>query len=95
MKPLLQGGTKVCSNGPGHMTKVAAMNIYGKKPTKIFFSETEWPMTLKLGIQHWGLGFYQVCSHDDPWLTLTCFIQGPVWSLRLLYGKKSPVTVDF
>ena len=24
------GGTKVCSNGPGHMTKVAAMPIYGK-----------------------------------------------------------------
>ena len=23
------GGTKVCSNGPGHMTKVAAMPIYG------------------------------------------------------------------
>ena len=24
------GGTKVCSNGPGHMTKLAAMPIYGK-----------------------------------------------------------------
>ena len=24
------GGTKVCSNGPGHMTKMAAMPIYGK-----------------------------------------------------------------
>ena len=23
-------GTKVCSNGPGHMTKIAAMPIYGK-----------------------------------------------------------------
>ena len=23
-------GTKVCSNGPGHMTKMAAMPIYGK-----------------------------------------------------------------
>ena len=22
--------TKVCSNGPGHMTKMAAMPIYGK-----------------------------------------------------------------
>ena len=27
---LWDGGTKVCSNGPGHMTKVAAMPIYGK-----------------------------------------------------------------
>ena len=24
------GGTKVCSKGPGHMTKMAAMPIYGK-----------------------------------------------------------------
>ena len=24
------GGTKICSNGPGHMTKMAAMPIYGK-----------------------------------------------------------------
>ena len=30
MKPSLDGGTKICSNGPGHMTKVAHMPIYGK-----------------------------------------------------------------
>ena len=28
---LWDGGTKVCSNIPGHMTKMAAMSIYGKK----------------------------------------------------------------
>ena len=28
------GGTKVCSNGPGHMTKMAAMHIYGKNLKK-------------------------------------------------------------
>ena len=27
-------GTKVCSNGPGHMTKMATMPIYGKNPLK-------------------------------------------------------------
>ena len=27
-------GKKVCSNGPGHMTKLAAMPIYGKKTLK-------------------------------------------------------------
>ena len=27
-------GTKVCSNGPGHMTKMAAMPIYGKNLKK-------------------------------------------------------------
>ena len=31
MEPPLDGGTKVCSNGPGHRTKIAAMPIYGKK----------------------------------------------------------------
>ena len=28
------GGTKVCSNCPGHMTKMAAMSIYGKNLQK-------------------------------------------------------------
>ena len=43
-------GMKVCSNGPGHMTKMAATPIYGKNPLKIFFSRTRKPMTLGLGM---------------------------------------------
>ena len=31
MEPPWDGGTKVCSNCPGHMTKMAAMPVYGKK----------------------------------------------------------------
>ena len=64
-------GTKVCSNGPGHMTKMAAMPIYGKNPLKVFFSRTRRGMTLGLGMLHWGCEAYQVCSNDDPKLTLT------------------------
>ena len=30
VEPPWDGGTKICSNGPGHMTKTAAMSIYGK-----------------------------------------------------------------
>ena len=30
METPLDGGPKVCSNGPGHMTKMATMPIYGK-----------------------------------------------------------------
>ena len=30
-------------------------------------------MTSKLGMQHCVLEYYQVCSNDDPWLTLTYF----------------------
>ena len=44
------------------------------------FSGTKRPMTLKLGMQvvndccsDWVLENYQVCSNDDPGLTLTYF----------------------
>ena len=30
-------------------------------------------MTLKLDMQHWVLEYYQICSNDDPWLTLSYF----------------------
>ena len=50
METCLDGGTKVCSNCPGHMTKMAAMPIYGKKPLKIYFSRTRRLMTLRLGM---------------------------------------------
>ena len=59
-------------NGPGHMTKMAAMPMYGKKLKKLF-SGTKRLMTLKLGMQHRVLEYYQVCSNDDPGLTLTYF----------------------
>ena len=31
-------------------------------------------MTLKVGMQHWVLDYYQVCSNDEPGLTLTYFV---------------------
>ena len=34
VEPPWKGGTKVYINSPGHMTKMAAMPIYGKKPFK-------------------------------------------------------------
>ena len=49
METPLDAEAKVCSNGPGHMTKMAAMLIYGKKPLKIF-SITRRLMTLELGM---------------------------------------------
>ena len=30
-------------------------------------------MTLNFGMHHWVLEYYQVCSNDDPGLTLTYF----------------------
>ena len=34
VEPPWEGGTKVCINGPGHMTKMPAMRIYGKNLKK-------------------------------------------------------------
>ena len=73
VEPPWDGGTKVCPNRPGHMTKMATMHIYGKNLEKNFFSRTKRPMTLKLGIQHRVLEYYQVLSNDDPGLTLSYF----------------------
>ena len=67
------GERKFFPNGHGHMTKMAAMPIYGKNLKKIFFSGTKRPMTLKLYMQHRVLKYYQIYSNDDPGLTLTYF----------------------
>ena len=39
-------------NISGHMTKMAAMPIYGKKGSKIFFSGTGGPISTKLGMKY-------------------------------------------
>ena len=43
------------------------------KTLKKFFSGNKRPMTLKLGMHHRVFKYYQVCSNDDPGLTLTYF----------------------
>ena len=45
-----------------------------KTVKKIFFSGIKRPMTLKLSMQHWVLKFYQICSNNDPGLSLTYFM---------------------
>ena len=40
----------ICWYDAGHMTKMAAMAIYGKKPFKIFFSGTSCRISTKLGM---------------------------------------------
>ena len=41
VEPPWEGGTKVYINGPGHMTKMAAMPIYGKNLKKSSSREPE------------------------------------------------------
>ena len=50
VEPRWVGGTKVCLLHVGHMTKMAATPIYGKNPSKIFFSRTGRPIFMKLGM---------------------------------------------
>ena len=50
VEPPWVGGTKFCSPHLGHMTKMAATPIYGKNPSKIFFSRTGGPIFTKLGM---------------------------------------------
>ena len=45
----LQGkeGTKIYSNDPGHMLKMAPMPIYGKKTLKNLLLQNQWTDTLE------------------------------------------------
>ena len=65
---------KICCHDAGHMTKMAAIPIYGKNLSKIFFTGTGWPISTKLGMWHRGLLPIIVCSNDDPGVTLTYFM---------------------
>ena len=71
MKTPYDKSAKIYPKFFGHMTKMAATPIYDKNLLKIFFSRTRRPVTLKLGMQYWECGAYQVCSNDDPRVTLT------------------------
>ena len=88
MELLLDGRMKVCSNGPGHMTKMAAMAIYGKNLKKSSSPEPkgQWPWILVCTIGCLSTTkFAQMMTLGWPWPILQ---QGQIWSLMLLYGKK-------
>ena len=51
-----------------HVTKMAAMPIYGKNPSKIIFSETNRLISRKLGVRHQWLKYsnvYRPCDDLD------------------------------
>ena len=84
------GEWKINRRGLGHMTKMATIPIYGKNPSKIFFSRTKGPMTLWLGRKHWGLGPIIVCSNDEARLTLIYFTaRSNLVSYAFIWGKLS------
>ena len=87
MEPPWDGGTKVCSNGQGHMTKMAATPIYGKNLKKSSPPEPKgrWPWKLVCSIECSSTTSVQMMTLSWPWPILR---QGHIWSLMLLYGKK-------
>ena len=58
-------------NNSGHMTKMAAMPIYGKNTSKI--SGTGGPISKKVGLKHRWRKYYNVYINHDPVVTLTYF----------------------
>ena len=61
------------------MTKMAAMPIYGKNPSKITFSETNRLISRKLGVRHRWLMYSNVYINHDPVMTLTKFMARSTW----------------
>ena len=88
MELLWDWGTKVCSNGHGHMTKLAAMPIYGKnlkKPSSVE-PKGRWPWNLVCIIGCLiTIKFAQMMALEWPWHILQEY---QIWSLVLLYGTK-------
>ena len=66
-------------NNLGHMTKMAVMPIYGKNPSKIFFSETNRLISRKLGVKYRWLKYSNVYMNHDPVMTLTKFLAMSTW----------------
>ena len=61
----------------GHMTKMAAMPIYGKNFfKKIFFPGTNGPILMKLILKHQRPKLFISCANYDPGLTLNYISTG-------------------
>ena len=88
MESPCDGGTKVCSNGPGHMTKMATMPMYGKNLKKSSSPEPKgrcrWNFICSMGCSS-TTKFIQMITLGWPCPILQ---QGQSWSLMLLYWKK-------
>ena len=81
-------------NNLGHMTKMAAMPIYGKKPSNIFFSETNRLISMKLGVKHPWLKYYNVYINHDPVMTLTKFMARSTWVAHAFEWQKLKMSFE-
>ena len=91
------GGKKVCSSGPDHMTKLASCpymvktlkNLWNQKADDLETSlepKGRWPWNFVCIIRCSSTSkFVQMMTLGWPWPILQ---QGQIWSLMLLYGKR-------
>ena len=83
------------------MTKMAAMPIYGKNPSKIF-SETNRLISRRLGVKHRWLKYSNIYINHDPVMTLTKFMARSTWvayafewgKLKMSFEGKSQQEID-
>ena len=73
---------KIHQHNAGHMSKIAAMPIYGKNIFKIFFPGTTWLILVKLFMKHQRPKPFIFCSNYDSGLNLTFLWQGQILQLR-------------
>ena len=59
---------KVCINGQGHMTKMAAMAL-----NKNIFLRTKMPTILKLDMKDQRMELYKIFINHDAGIAFTCF----------------------
>ena len=65
---------KIHQHFAGHITKMAAMPIYGKKKLlKTIFPGTTWQILMKLCMKHQIPKPFIICANYDSGLTLTYF----------------------
>ena len=87
IEPPWDRGMKVCSNGPGHMTKMQQCPYMGKNLKKSSSLEPKswWPWKLV-----WSSGYSSTTkkvSNDDPRLTFDLLRKGQLCFLVHFYGK--------
>ena len=65
---------KIHQHFADHMTKMAAIPIYGKNTLKTFFPGTTGQILMKLCMKHQRPKPFFICANYDPGLTLTYFM---------------------
>ena len=73
MEPPWEGGTKVYINGPGHMTKMAAMPIYGKNLKKNLLLQNQKSYDLETWHVASGTQTLHSLYKCSPWVDLDLF----------------------